>query len=50
MDLTTAVFDSDHDLSVKLHLRMAIQRIVHISDRAEDAGDQLGLVAVKSIV
>lgn len=49
-DLTNAIFDSSFDLSVKLHLRKALERIVHISDRAEDAGDQLGLVAVKSVM
>ena len=47
--LTNAVFDSELDLAAKLHLRDAIRRIVHVSDRAEDAADQLGLVAVKSV-
>ena len=47
--LTNSVFDSAHELAHKLHLRAAIRRIVHISDRAEDAADQLGLVAVKAV-
>jgi predicted phosphate transport protein (TIGR00153 family) len=48
-ELTNAIFDSPLDLARKLHLRKALERIVHVSDRAEDAGDQLGLVAVKSV-
>lgn len=47
--LTNAIFDAEIELARKLHLRDAIRRIVHISDRAEDAGDRLGHVAVKSV-
>ncbi|NNC90003.1 MAG: DUF47 domain-containing protein [Akkermansiaceae bacterium] len=48
-ELTNSIFDSSLDLASKLHLRKAVERIVHISDRAEDTGDHLGLVAVKTV-
>lgn len=49
-DLTVRIFDSGLDLASKQHLRKAIDRIVRISDRAEDSSDQLELVALKSVV
>ena len=49
-DLTVAVYDSSLDLAVKHHLKKALDRIVHVSDRAEDWADQLELVALKSVL
>jgi uncharacterized protein Yka (UPF0111/DUF47 family) len=38
------------DLAHKLHLRLCLESIVEVSDRAEDAGDQLELATLKSMV
>ena len=48
-DLTKAVLTSPMDLAHKLHLRLCLESIVEISDRAEDAGDQLELATLKSM-
>ena len=48
--ITTALFaDAGLDLSVKLHAKHALSRIVELSDRAEDCAEQIELVAVKSV-
>jgi uncharacterized protein Yka (UPF0111/DUF47 family) len=60
-DLTKAIFTSSLDHSHKMHLRLCLDTIVHkmhlrlcldtiveVSDRAEDAADQLELVTLKS--
>jgi hypothetical protein len=49
-DLTKAILTSPMDLANKLHLRLCLESIVEISDRAEDAGDQLELATLKSMV
>jgi len=49
-DLTKAVLTSPMDLAHKLHLRLCLESIVEVSDRAEDAGDQLELATLKSMV
>ncbi len=49
-DLTKAILTSPMDLAHKLHLRLCLESIVEISDRAEDAGDQLELATLKSMV
>ena len=50
-DLTTAIFDSPAlDLAQKMHLKRALDRIVHIPDRAEDAAEMLSVVAMKSVL
>jgi predicted phosphate transport protein (TIGR00153 family) len=50
LTLTLAIFDSSAlELGVKLHLRKALSRIVELSDRAEDCGDHLILIALKSV-
>jgi len=50
-NLTKAIFDSTRfDLSRKLHLQECLNRITAVSDRAEDAADQLELSALKSVV
>jgi predicted phosphate transport protein (TIGR00153 family) len=49
-DLTKAILTSPMDLAHKLHLRLCLESIVEVSDRAEDAGDQLELATLKSMV
>ena len=49
-DLTKAILTSPMDLAHKLHLRLCLENIVEVSDRAEDAGDQLELATLKSMV
>jgi uncharacterized protein Yka (UPF0111/DUF47 family) len=49
-DLTNLVFlSSALDLSQKAHLKQCIDTIVEVSDRAEDAADQLELVTLKTV-
>ena len=50
-DLTEAIFNSPNlDLAQKMHLKKALDRIVDIPDRAEDAAETLSVVAMKSII
>ena len=49
-DLTKAILTSPMDLAHKLDLRLCLESIVEVSDRAEDAGDQLELATLKSMV
>ena len=49
-DLTKAIFTSGMDFARQLHLKLCLDCIVEVSDRAEDAGDQLELAALKSVV
>lgn len=50
-DLTKAIFIfPDIDFSHKLHLKNCLDGIVEVSDRAEDAADQLELATLKSMV
>ena len=46
-DLTRQIFTSSLDYGHKIHLRLCLDSIVEISDRAEDAADQLELVTMK---
>ncbi|MGD2270305.1 MAG: DUF47 family protein [Desulfobacterales bacterium] len=48
-DLTKAIFTSSLAFSHKIHLKNCLNSIVEVSDRAEDAADQLELVALKSM-
>jgi predicted phosphate transport protein (TIGR00153 family) len=48
-DLTKAIFISSLDFAHKLHLKHCLDKIVEVSDRAEDAADQLELAALKSM-
>ena len=48
-DLTKAIFISSLDFSHKIHLKHCLDKIVEVSDRAEDAADQLELAALKSM-
>ncbi|NIP98809.1 MAG: DUF47 family protein, partial [Akkermansiaceae bacterium] len=49
-DLTVDLYNSSLDLASKHHLKKALDRIVHVSDRAEDSADALELVALKSVL
>lgn len=49
-DLTKEIFTSSLDFSHQLHLKSCLDYIVEVSDRAEDAGDQLELATLKSMV
>ena len=48
-DLTKIIFTSSLDHSQKIHLKQCLNTIVEISDRAEDASEQLELVTLKSM-
>jgi predicted phosphate transport protein (TIGR00153 family) len=49
-DLTKEIFISELDFAHKTHLKHCLDAIVEVSDRAEDAGDQLELATLKSMV
>ena len=49
-DLTRQIFTSPLDWGHKVHLRQCLETIVEISDRGEDAADQLELAVIKSRV
>jgi len=50
-DLTKAIFVSPSlDFSHKIHLKLCLNTITEISDRAEDAADQVELVSLKTMV
>ena len=49
-DLTKEIFTSKIDFAHKTHLKHCLDTIVEVSDRAEDAGDQLELATLKSMV
>ena len=49
-DLTKLIFISSIEPHHKIHLRLCLNSIVEVSDRAEDAADQLELSALKSMV
>jgi predicted phosphate transport protein (TIGR00153 family) len=49
-DLTKEIFNCQLDFAHQLHLRLCLDSIVEVSDRAEDAGDQLELATLKAMV
>ena len=49
-DLTKEIFTSSKDFAHQLHLKHCLDHIVEVSDRAEDAGDQLEVATLKSMV
>ena len=50
-DLTKEIFTSTTlDFAHQLHLKLCLDSITEVSDRAEDAGDQLELATLKSMV
>jgi predicted phosphate transport protein (TIGR00153 family) len=49
-DITKAIFTSTMEFAHQIHLKSCLDYIVEVSDRAEDAGDQLELATLKSMV
>jgi uncharacterized protein len=49
-DLSKKIFSSGIEYSHKIHLRICLDAIVEVSDRAEDSADHLDLVILKSMV
>ncbi len=49
-ELTRAIFGSSLDLAHKLHLKLALDQIVDVPDRAEDAAERLELTGLKSVI
>lgn len=49
-DLTKKIFSSELEYSHKLHLRICLDALVQVSDRAEDSADHMELVTLKSMV
>jgi len=49
-DLTKEIFTSSLEYSHKIHLKLCLDAIARVSDRAEDAADQLDLVILKTMV
>ncbi len=47
-DLTKKIFRSSLRYGHKIHLRLCLESIIEVSDRAENAADQLELTALKS--
>lgn len=48
-DLTKEIFTSNMDYGQKIHLKLCLDTIVEISDRAEDAAGQVELATLKSV-
>ena len=48
--LRRSIFAKDLHLAEKIHLRFFAERIVWISDMAEDAGDDLAIYAIKRVI
>jgi len=46
-DITRDIFKTNLDYGHKIHLRLCLESIVEISDRAEDTADQLQLIIIK---
>jgi len=49
-DLTKTIFTSDMDFARQMHLKLCLDRIAEVADRAEDAGDQLELATLKTMI
>lgn len=49
-DLKKAIFNSDLDLTQKLHLREFVEQIDNVADMAEDVSDRLAIYAIKRLV
>ena len=47
-DVTKEIFNADISYGHKIHLKLCLDTIIRVSDRAENAADQLELTAVKS--
>jgi len=46
-DITRDIFNTELDCGHKLHLKLCLESIVGISDRAEDAADELEIIIIK---
>lgn len=49
-ELTREIFESSLEYAHKVHLKLCLDTIVEIADRAEDAADELEMQTVKSMV
>ena len=49
-DLTKEIFNSELDFAHQAHLKLCLDSITEVSDRAEDAGDQLELATLNAMV
>ncbi len=46
-DITRDIFKTNLDYGHNVHLKLCLARIVEISDRAEDADDELEIIIIK---
>ncbi len=46
-DTTRDIFNTELDYGHKIHLKLCLESIVEISDRAEDAADELEIIIIK---
>jgi len=46
-DITRDIFKTELDYGHKLHLKLCLESIVEVSDRAEDAADELEIIIIK---
>jgi len=46
-DITRDIFTTELDCGHKLHLKLCLESMVEISDRAEDAADELEIIIIK---
>jgi len=46
-DITRDIFKTELDYGHKIHLKLCLESIVKISDRAEDAADELEIIIIK---
>ncbi len=46
-DITRDIFKGELDYGHKIHLKLCLESIVEISDRAEDAADELEIIIIK---
>ena len=49
-ELTREIFTSSIEYARKVHLKLCLDTIVEIADRAEDAADELEMQTVKAMV
>ncbi|NNJ65755.1 MAG: DUF47 family protein, partial [Xanthomonadales bacterium] len=49
-ELAVRLFDSDLELSEKIHLEQLIKRIADLADLSEDASDELEYAAMKTVM
>jgi len=46
-DITRDIFKGELDYAHKIHLKLCLENIVEVSDRAEDAADELEIIIIK---